>query len=119
MGRGVRAWSVRGSLAPWAAGFEGWLGARGYSPSAVDRRLWLLNSLSHWLEREGFRADELTAERCEEFLRCRRAAGRVTWVSSRSLSLPLAYLREVGAVPLAPAAVAEGPLAELLEGYRH
>ena len=32
MGRArVRTWAVRGPLAPWAAGFECWLAARGYA----------------------------------------------------------------------------------------
>jgi hypothetical protein len=42
MRRRVRGWTVRGPLAPWAAGFEGWLAGRGYSSSAVVHRLWLL-----------------------------------------------------------------------------
>jgi hypothetical protein len=38
MGRRVRPCTVRGPLAPWAAGFEGWLVARGYSPWTVRYR---------------------------------------------------------------------------------
>ncbi len=42
----------------------------------------------------------------------------MTWVTSRCMELPLAYLREVGAVPPAAAVVSEGPWTEVLAGYR-
>jgi integrase/recombinase XerD len=119
MGRArVRMWAVRGPLAPLAGGFEGWLAARGYSPSAIYNRLCLLASLSRWLEREGVTAWELTDERVGVFVGVRRAAGLSTWVSSRSLSLPLEYLREVGVAPRAVVVVADGAVEELLERYR-
>jgi hypothetical protein len=35
----VRTQAVRGPLAPWAAGFEGWLAARGYAPRSVYHRV--------------------------------------------------------------------------------
>ena len=119
MGRArVRTWTVRGPLAPLAGGFEGWLAARGYSPSAIYNRLCLLASLSRWLEREGVAAWELSDERVGVFLGARRAAGLSTWVSSRSLLLPLEYLREVEVAPGAVAVVANGAVEELLERYR-
>jgi integrase/recombinase XerD len=118
MGRRVRVCVVRGPLAPWAAGFESWLAARGYSPSAIYNRACLLASLSRWLDGEGFGVAELTEERAELFLGARRAAGYVTWVSPRSVVLPLEYLREVGAAPELVAGVADGELEELLERYR-
>jgi len=105
-------------LTVFAPGFEVWLAARGYAPATVMHRRRLFDHLSRWLELEGLRADELTAERAEQFLRARRAAGYVTWVSMRSVVLPLEYLREVRAVPPPVAVVAEGPLEELLVGYR-
>lgn len=95
-----------------------WLAARGYSPSAVMHRRWLFDHLNRWLVLEGLGADELTAERTERFLRARRVAGYVTWVSPRSVALPLEYLREVGVVPSPVPVLAEGPLEELLAGYR-
>jgi hypothetical protein len=78
----------------------------------------LLASLSRWLEREGLGAGELTGERAELFLAERQAAGYLTWVSPRCVALPLEFLREVGAVPLAAAVAAEGPVEEVLVGYR-
>lgn len=111
-----RASAVSGPLAPYAAGFEEWLAARGYLCSARGKRLWQLDHLSRWLEREGLAAGELTPERGAQFVAVRRAAGYRTWVSARSLRLPLAYLREAGvARPVVPA---EGPLEVLLGDYR-
>ncbi|MCA1700359.1 MAG: site-specific integrase [Actinobacteria bacterium] len=118
MGRAVGVQVVSGPLAEHAAGFESWLAARGYSPSAVRHRLWQLDRLSRWLEREGVGAGELTAECAERFLRAHRAAGYVTWISERSMALPLEHLREVGAAPVAGASVAEGPVEELIVRYR-
>jgi len=119
MGRArVRVQAVRGPLAPWAAGFESWLAARGYAPRSVYHRVCLLSSLSRWLEREGLSAGDLTDEGAERFLDARRAAGRRTWVSSRCLALLLEYLREVGAVPESMPAVAGDAVDELLERYR-
>ncbi len=118
MGGRVRVRTVSGPLTVFAPGFEVWLAARGYAPATVMHRRRLFDHLSRWLELEGLRADELTAERAEQFLRARRAAGYVTWVSMRSVVLPLEYLREVRAVPPPVAVVAEGPLEELLVGYR-
>jgi site-specific recombinase XerD len=91
--------------------------AAGFSPSTVRNRLWLLVLLSRWLEREGLTAGELTDERARLFVDARRAAGYRSWVSSRCVALPLAYLREVGAAPGA-SVVVEGPVEELLERYR-
>ena len=116
MGSGA-AVRVSGPLGPYAEGFESWLRARAYSPSAVGERLLQFGQLSRWLEREGLTAGELTPARAAEFLAARREAGYVTWVAARSPSLPLGYLRGLGVVPLPPPAVAEGPLDELLDGY--
>ncbi len=52
-----------------------WLAARGYSRWTIAHRLWQLDLLSRWLEREGLSPGELTPERVERFLEGRRAAG--------------------------------------------
>ena len=118
MGRRVRPCMVRGPLGPWAAGFESWLLARWYSPWTVRYRVCMLADLSRWLAREGLGARDLTAERAELFVGERRAAGYSTWVSSTCVALPLAYLREVGAMP-APVTVTapQGRWVEVLAGY--
>jgi integrase/recombinase XerD len=107
-----------GPLAGYAAGYGSWLAARGYSRWTVAHRLWQLDLLSRWLEREGLGPGELTSERVEEFLAARRAAGCSTWLSVRSTALPLGYLRELGVVPAATApATVDDPVERLLEGY--
>jgi integrase/recombinase XerD len=109
---------VSGPLAPFAVGYEAWLVSRSYSRSAVADRLCQLGQLSRWLEQERLGAGELTDEQAGRFVAARRAAGRVTWVSPRSVILPLAFLREVGAMPASTPVLADGPLEELLAEYR-
>ena len=107
-----------GPLAPYASGYGSWLTARGYSRWTVGNRLWQLELLSRWLEGEGLSAGELTGESAERFLVARRAAGCLTWCSARSVVLPLGFLRGLGVVPSPPAMVADGPVEEVLDGYR-
>jgi len=110
---------VSGPLARYAAGYGSWLAARGYSCWAVSRRLWQLDLLSRWLEREGLSPGELTAERVGAFLAVRRVAGDSSWLSARSVALPLGYLRELGVVPAAATpAVVEDSLERILADYR-
>jgi site-specific recombinase XerD len=80
--------------------------------------LWQLELVSRWLEREGLSAGELTSERFVEFARARRAAGYRSWISPMSMRAPLGFLRELGMVPVPGPVVADGPVEEVLEGYR-
>jgi hypothetical protein len=52
-----------GPLAGYAAGYGSWLLARGYSRWTVARRLWQLDLLSRWLERERLSPGALTPKR--------------------------------------------------------
>ena len=107
-----------GPLGSYAAGYGSWLAARGYSRWTVAHRLWQLDLLSRWIEREGLSPDALTPERVEAFLAARRAAGYSTWLSLRSTALPLAYLRELGVVPgETTSATAGDPVERVLAGY--
>jgi len=117
---GKRVWFpvVSGPLAPFAVGFEAWLRSRAYSSSAMANRLCQFDQLSRWLEREGLGVGELTGEHAGRFAESRRARGLVTWTSSQSLVLPLEYLGELGVMPASAATVVEGPLEEVLAGYR-
>jgi integrase/recombinase XerD len=117
---GKRLWFavVSGPLGPFAAGFESWLASQAYSPSAAADRLYQFDQLSRWLEREGLGVGELTGEQAEWFAASRRAAGLVSWASSQSVALPLAYLRELGVAPRLAPVVAQGPLELLLAAYR-
>ena len=118
MGKKVWVPVVSGPLAPYAAGFESWLRSRAYSPSAAADRLCQFDQVSRWLEREGLGAGELTAGQAGRFVAARRAAGRLTWVSPRSMALLLGYLRELGVAPTPAPALAKGALEELLADYR-
>ena len=118
MGGWVGTPAVSGPLAEHASGFERWLASKGYSAQGAWHRVWQFDHLSRWLEREQLRPDELTPARLEQFLAARRAAGYLTWVSPRSLRVPLAFLREVGAVPALAPITADGPIDELLCDYR-
>jgi len=95
MSRKVLVPVMSGPLAPFAAGYESWLSSRSYSPSAAEDRLCQLGQLSRWLEQQRLSVGELTDEQAGRFLAARRAAGRLSWVSPRSVVLPLAFLREV------------------------
>jgi integrase/recombinase XerD len=117
MGKRVRVSVVSGPLAPFAAGYESWLSSRSYSPSAAEDRLCQLGQLSRWLEQERLSVGELTDEQAGRFVAARRATGRLSWVSPRSVVLPLSFLREVGAVPTSTPVPAHGPLEELLAEY--
>ncbi len=117
---GKRVWVpvVSGPLAPYAAGFGSWLRSQAYSPSAAADRLCQFDQVSRWLEREGLDVGALTDEQAGRFVAARRAAGRVTWVSPRSMALLLGYLRGLGVVPVPAPALPRGPLEELLADYR-
>ena len=116
----ARPWAPRpsGPLAPYAVGFESWLAARGYSPFTIGHRLWQLELVSRWLEREGLFVAELTSERFVEFACARRAAGYRSWVSPAGMRVPLAFLRECGVVATEGSAAPDGPVEEVLDGYR-
>ncbi|MEX0972646.1 MAG: hypothetical protein WDZ46_05255 [Solirubrobacterales bacterium] len=77
-------------------------------------RLKQFDDLSRWLERRDLAPGELTPEQVDLFLRERRAAGNTSWASPRSMSLPLVYLRALGAVPPPVATVIKSPVDRLL-----
>lgn len=110
--------AVTGPLGPFADGFASELVGRGYSPSAVRLRLWLLDHVSRWLEEEELAPSELTAQRAEEFLAARRAKGYRSWISPRSMNMPLEYLRSIRVAPMPAPDAPAGPIDELLEAYR-
>jgi integrase/recombinase XerD len=116
----ARPWAPTpsGPLAWYAAAFESWLAARGYSPFTIGHRLWQLELVSRWLEREGLSVEELTPERFVEFARARRAGGYRSWTSPASMRAPLAFLWEFGVVATRAAGASDGPVEEVLVGYR-
>ena len=117
---GGRLWAptVSGPLAPYAEAYERWLLARGFRPRAVPRRVWQFDHFSRWLQRGRLTADRLSPERVEQFVAARRAAGYRTWVSSLSMRLPLAFLREIGVAPASMPLAPAGEVERLLSAYR-
>jgi integrase/recombinase XerD len=112
-----RCWAAKGPLAPYAQGFRAYLVEQGFTPQAVRQRLSQFGALSCWLECEGVVLAEVTEADLERFVITRAAAGRVTWVSTASVALPLEYLRAVGAVPARSGPPVAGPFADVLEAY--
>ena len=117
-GRPVWSRTAPGPFEPYAAGYAQWLAEQGFSQGAIDRRVDQLGHLSHWIAIERLGSDELTAEHQLRFCEARRAAGYRSWLSPRSLRVPLAYLREAGVVAAPAAVVPEGPVERLLDDYR-
>src|SRR5260370_41142540 len=108
---------VSGPLAPYAAGFESWLGSRAYSASASADRLYQFDQLSRWLGREGVDAGGLTGEQAMRFAAGRRAAGLKAWSSPQSVALALGDPRQLGVAPMVAPANPAGPLDDLRASY--
>ena len=117
MGRSAVAWTVSGPLAPHVDAFARCLSERGFSAAGVGHRVRQLGDLSRWLEAEGLRIDELTAERQKQFLEVRGAAGCRTWLGPESLRLPLSFLCEAG-IAAEPLLAMDRPVERLLAEYR-
>jgi len=110
--------SPMGPLAPYVEGFRAWLVSLGFAPASVKHRLTLFRQFSRWLAAQGTGLGELTDQQAERFVAARGAQGRVTWVSSAGMALPLRYLRGLGVVPPAAAVCAGDLLREWLAAYR-
>lgn len=85
---------VPGPLGPLAAGFKSALIECGYR--SWRWHLYLMAHLSRWLEGQGLTAADLSAERAEEYLAARRAAGYRWLCSQRGLAPLLGYLAAQG-----------------------
>ena len=101
---------VGGPLASYANGFREELARLGYSSSPAAGHLQLMAHLSRWLADRDLDPGELTAGLVEQFLRDRRASGRVhRRLTVRGVAPLLGYLRGLGVVP-EPPPVTAGPL---------
>lgn len=108
---------VSGPLASHAAGFAAVLTADGYGLSSVRLRLWQMDHISRWLQEEGLTAADLTAVVASRFVAAHRAKGYSSWVSERSMELPLGYLRSISAAPAPLSGVGQDALGVLLADY--
>ena len=91
---------VRGPLAEFAPLVTAEARQCGYTPLTTVSVLRLMANLSRWMEARGMGAEDLSRERAREFTAARRAAGRPSGRSLRSLAPVLAALD--GAGVLAP-----------------
>lgn len=108
---------VAGPLAPFAPMVKAAARQAGYAPLSTVNVMQLVAHLSRWLEANGLDAGDLTRERAAVYVAARRAEGRTSGLSLRSLALVVAVL--TGAGVLAPE-VAAAPVSEeerLLAGF--
>lgn len=110
---------VTGPLEEFAPSFATELLREGYTPHSTRLQMHLMAHLSRWLADEGLEARRLGAAQVERFINARRAAGHVNHRGSRALGPLLVHLRELGVVPAPSAPAPDGPVAEILERYRH
>jgi site-specific recombinase XerD len=108
---------VRGPLEALAAGFGEELAELGFAPLSAANQLRVMAHLSRWLWGRGLGPGEFTAERADEFLADRRAAGYTHWCSARGLAPLLGYLRGAGAAPEPVVGRPEGLLDVLAGDY--
>ena len=83
-------------------GFAAWLAAQGYAHRTAEYKLWLVRSLSRWLENEGLDIEDLDEQRLEAFLLSGQAQGKAGGVVRTGRAL-LSFLREKGRIPATPA----------------
>lgn len=105
-----------GLLGPEVERYGGWLGQRGYTPLTVRNMLKDLSQVGLWLSAEGLEVAQFNETRASAFLTARRQAGHRKVGGPRALLPLVAYLREVGLVPIA--APEPTPLGQLLRQYR-
>jgi integrase/recombinase XerD len=108
---------IYGPLQPYAHGFAADLFRQGYAEGTVIHHLYLLAHLSTWLTEQRLDPMRLSRERAAEFLRDRRAGGKMNRSSPRGLAPLLQYLRRLRAVPEPVTPCAMTPLEEIVEEF--
>jgi integrase/recombinase XerD len=93
---------ISGPLAPYTNGFKSALADSGYTPLSTVNQMRLMGHLSRWLESNRVCVSDLTAERVEEFLAARRAAGYTGLLSRQAVMPLLSFLSAGGKLPAAP-----------------
>jgi site-specific recombinase XerD len=95
-----------GLLGPYVEGYLAWLSRRGHTALTARNMLKEFGRVGRWLALEGMEVRQLSEEHLSVFLADRRRAGCRRLPGLRGLKVPLAYLREVGAVDPAMAPTA-------------
>jgi integrase/recombinase XerD len=110
-------WALgEGPMAAYAAGYQGELERRGFSPRAVRDRMEVVGQLNRWLAAEGLSAADLAVARAGQFFAALRAGGQRRVPGMRTLAPLFAYLRDQQVLP--PEQAAATPAEELLASYR-
>lgn len=89
---------VAGPLAPFAPKVKARLRESGYTPLTAVNVMRLMAHLSRWLDADALDVAGLTGEQVDRYVAERRAAGRTSALSPRSLAPILAVLAEAAAV---------------------
>lgn len=105
-----------GSLGPYVEGYSAWLVGRGYTALTARNMLKEFGQVGRWLAVRQVEVQQLSDQQLAKFLADRRRAGCRELPGMRGLGVPLAYLREVGAVVPPPSPRTEVDV--LLEQYR-
>ncbi len=100
---------VTGPLAPFAPVLKARLRDAGYTPLSTVVVMRLMAHLSRWLDASGVGVAGLGREQVERYLTARRAEGRTSGFSPRSVDPILAVLTDAGALAPEPPA---GPASE-------
>src|SRR5262249_61570710 len=88
---------VTGPLAQFAPKVKATLRESGYTPLTAVNVMRLMAHLSRWLDANALGVAGLTSEQVDRYVAERRAAGRTSALSPRSLAPILAVLAEAGA----------------------
>ena len=97
-------------------GYSAWLAGRGYTALTARNMLKEFGQVGRWLAVKHVEVRQLSDEQLARFLADQRRAGYRRLPGLRGLRVPLAYLREVGAVVPPPSPRTE--IDVLLEQYR-
>jgi integrase/recombinase XerD len=106
---------VGGPLYPFATGFLALLLERGYEWTAIHARMRLMAELSAWIAARGVGSRQLTEVLVAEFLEAARVSERgKQWCSPTSERQLVAYLRDVGLLPVPEVAMVSDPVERLV-----
>ena len=105
-----------GSLGPHVEGYSAWLTRRGYTALTARNMLKEFGQVGRWLGVKHMEVRQLSEQQLARFLADQRRAGCRKLPGLRGMRVPLAYLREVGAVGPAPSPCTE--IDVLLGQYR-